>query len=128
MRLMLSYIMLTVYLVYLLIATFPALAFYISHSIIESNKTSQLILLHESADFSDFNYLNAIKERAGMNDIPDNGTPQKVSNENIVITCIIKEKDNLDPALGYSETKKFLYLNLYIDNFPEVAVPPPKSV
>jgi hypothetical protein len=127
MRITLSNILLFVYFIYLLMASFPAFTFCVYRNIASIGHNIDSEEFQTATGFSDLNYLRAIKERAGVKDKAEQGTPQKISVENIVITCIIQEKFNLDPALWNTKSKNFLYLSQYIDNFPEVAVPPPKS-
>lgn len=127
MRILTSNILFAIYLVYLVASSFPALTYWVYQDISAFGQTTESSLNSRVTDISDLNYLKAIKDRAGMNDQAEKRIPEKVSNENLSITCIISERINLNTKFIFSKAKHFSYLNLYIDNFPEVAVPPPRS-
>lgn len=127
MRSLMSHILFTIYLVYLLASSFPALTWCIYQDISSFGKQTQTGDFSQVTEIGDVNYLNAIKDRAGMNDDNNKRVPEKVSNENINITCVISERINIKTNFCPAAAKHFTYLNIYIDNFPEVAVPPPRS-
>lgn len=123
---MFSNILLFIYFTYLFVSSFPVMTYCTYRNI--SSLYSVAIDEGQPAtvDMSDLSYLRAIQKRAGTNNEKEHNTPQKVSNETLTLTCIIGDHLNTIPQNWNSKAKHFLYLNRYIDNIPEVAVPPPR--
>ncbi len=127
MRTLMSNILFTIYLVYLLTSSFPTLTWCIYQDISSFGQQTRQNEISGVSDLSDLNYLNAIKERAGMNHENDKKTPERVNTENLNINCIISERINAGKGCPIVKTRYFTYQNLYIDAFPEIDVPPPRS-
>ena len=127
MRQTLTYTLLFVYLSYLLMSAFPVITYCMYRNVASIYMSDEDSGSDETLCAGDFSYLKAIKERAGLKDEPEKNAPPTAGYENVQITCIVNDMLKTCPQVWQKNSKSFFYLNQYIENFPEVAVPPPKS-
>lgn len=128
MRRLLTYIMFFIYVLYLTASSFPLMGYYMYQKLLNSNQPNAETVFCSNKTDSDLDYLEAIKKRAGFETGQDKNLPQKTNVETVHPVGIITEQENKTLLLDHSLAQFQHYHDIYFENFPEVSVPPPKSV